>query len=153
MTAELVETLRLELARRAVRTPAQARQLLRDVLTEALRPELDRSVRALPHDGRPAVLLIVGVNGTGKTTTTGKLARVLVAGGRHVVLGAADTFRAAAAEQLGTWGERAGRHGRARRRGRRPGERRVRRGQAGHGRGRRRRAARHRRAACTPRPA
>jgi len=54
------------------------------------------------------VLLIVGVNGTGKTTTTGKLARVLVAGGRHVVLGAADTFRAAAAEQLGTWGERAG---------------------------------------------
>ncbi len=108
MTAELVETLRLELARRAVRTPAQARQLLRDVLTEALRPELDRSVRALPHDGRPAVLLIVGVNGTGKTTTTGKLARVLVAGGRHVVLGAADTFRAAAAEQLGTWGARAG---------------------------------------------
>jgi fused signal recognition particle receptor len=108
MTAELVETLRVELARRAVRTPAQARQLLRDVLTEALRPELDRSVRALPHDGRPAVLLVVGVNGTGKTTTTGKLARVLVAGGRHVVLGAADTFRAAAAEQLGTWGERAG---------------------------------------------
>jgi len=108
MTAELVETLRVELARRAVRTPAQARQLLRDVLTEALRPELDRSVAALPHDGRPAVLLIVGVNGTGKTTTTGKLARVLVANGRHVVLGAADTFRAAAAEQLGTWGERAG---------------------------------------------
>jgi fused signal recognition particle receptor len=108
MTGELVETLRVELARRAVRTSAQARQLLRDVLTEALRPELDRSVRALPHDGRPAVLLIVGVNGTGKTTTTGKLARVLVAGGRHVVLGAADTFRAAAAEQLGTWGERAG---------------------------------------------
>ncbi|MDT0350942.1 signal recognition particle-docking protein FtsY [Pseudonocardia charpentierae] len=108
MTAELVETLRVELARRAVRTPAQARQLLRDVLTDALRPELNRSVAALPHDGRPAVLLIVGVNGTGKTTTTGKLARVLVANGRHVVLGAADTFRAAAAEQLGTWGERAG---------------------------------------------
>ena len=78
------------------------------MLTDALRPDLDRSVRALPHDGRPAVLLVVGVNGTGKTTTTGKLARVLVADGRHVVLGAADTFRAAAAEQLGTWGERAG---------------------------------------------
>ena len=107
-TVELVETLRVELARRAVRTPAQARQLLREVLTAALRPELDRSVRALPHSGRPAVLLVVGVNGTGKTTTTGKLARVLVAGGRHVVLGAADTFRAAAAEQLGTWGRRAG---------------------------------------------
>ena len=108
MTVEITERLRTELARRAVRTPAQARALLREVLTEALRPELNRSVRALPHDGRPAVLLVVGVNGTGKTTTTGKLARVLVAGGRHVVLGAADTFRAAAAEQLATWGERAG---------------------------------------------
>ncbi len=108
MTAELVETLRTELARRAARTPEQVRQLLRDVLTDALRSDLDRSVRALPHEGRPAVLLVVGVNGTGKTTTTGKLARVLVAGGRHVVLGAADTFRAAAAEQLTTWGQRAG---------------------------------------------
>lgn len=108
MTVELVDTLRSEMARRAVRTPAQARALLRDVLTDALRTDLDRSIRALPHDGRPAVLLVVGVNGTGKTTTTGKLARVLVAGGRHIVLGAADTFRAAAAEQLMTWGERAG---------------------------------------------
>jgi fused signal recognition particle receptor len=108
MTVELVETLRTELARRAVRTSEQARQLLRDVLTDALRTDLDRSVHALPHDGRPAVVLVVGVNGTGKTTTTGKLARVLVASGRHVVLGAADTFRAAAAEQLATWGERAG---------------------------------------------
>ena len=108
MTIELVEILRAELARRGVRTPEQARALLRDVLTDALRTDLDRSVRALPHDGRPAVLLVVGVNGTGKTTTTGKLARVLVASGRHVVLGAADTFRAAAAEQLATWGERAG---------------------------------------------
>ncbi|MCW2717001.1 signal recognition particle-docking protein FtsY, partial [Pseudonocardia sp.] len=108
MTLELVDTLRTEMARRAVRTPAQARALLRDVLSAALEIDLDRSVRALPHDGRPAVLLVVGVNGTGKTTTTGKLARVLVAGGQHVVLGAADTFRAAAAEQLMTWGERAG---------------------------------------------
>ncbi len=108
MTVELVETLRTELARRGVRTQDQARQLLRDVLTAALQTDMDRSVRALPHDGRPAVVLVVGVNGTGKTTTTGKLARVLVAEGRHVVLGAADTFRAAAAEQLTTWGERAG---------------------------------------------
>ena len=108
MTVELVDTLRAELARRGVRTPEQARQLLRDVLTDALDIDLDRSVRALPHGGRPGVVLVVGVNGTGKTTTTGKLARVLVAGGRHVVLGAADTFRAAAAEQLATWGERAG---------------------------------------------
>ncbi|SHL29230.1 fused signal recognition particle receptor [Pseudonocardia thermophila] len=108
MTAELIDTLRTELAARAVRTADQAKQLLREVLIEALRPELDRSVRALPHDGRPAVLLVVGVNGTGKTTTTGKLARVLVSNGHKVVLGAADTFRAAAAEQLATWGERAG---------------------------------------------
>ncbi|MGH3588096.1 MAG: signal recognition particle-docking protein FtsY, partial [Pseudonocardia sp.] len=108
MTVELVETLRSELARRGVRSPEQARQVLRDVLTEALRTDLDRSIRALPHDGRPAVLLVVGVNGTGKTTTTGKLARVLVADGRSVVLGAADTFRAAAADQLQTWGERVG---------------------------------------------
>ena len=108
MTAELVSRLRTELATRAVRTPEQVRTLLRDVLTDALRTDLDRSVRALPHDGRPAVLLVVGVNGTGKTTTTGKLARVLVGGGSQVVLGAADTFRAAAAEQLATWGERAG---------------------------------------------
>jgi fused signal recognition particle receptor len=108
MTIEITEQLRTELARRAVRTPAQARQLLREVLTAALRPELERSVRVLPHGGRPGVLLVVGVNGTGKTTTTGKLARVLVAGGRHVVLGAADTFRAAAADQLATWGHRAG---------------------------------------------
>ena len=78
------------------------------MLTEALRPELDRSVHALPHDGRPAVLLVVGVNGTGKTTTVGKLARVLVADGRRVVLGAADTFRAAAADQLETWASRVG---------------------------------------------
>ncbi|WP_232662417.1 signal recognition particle-docking protein FtsY [Pseudonocardia sp. TRM90224] len=108
MTQELVDRLRTEIASRGVRTSEQARQLLRDVLTDALRTDLDRSVRALPHDGRPGVLLVVGVNGTGKTTTTGKLARVLVGGGHHVVLGAADTFRAAAAEQLATWGERAG---------------------------------------------
>ena len=107
-TTELVATLRAEVAAKGVRTPEQARQLLHDVLTAALAPELDRSVRALPHDGRPAVVLVAGVNGTGKTTTTGKLARVLVANGRTVVLGAADTFRAAAAEQLVTWGERAG---------------------------------------------
>ena len=112
-TAEIVERLRAELAARGVRTAEQARAALRDVLIEALRPELDRAVRALPHDGAdgasvPGVVLIAGVNGTGKTTTTGKLARVLVADGRRVLLGAADTFRAAAVDQLVTWGERAG---------------------------------------------
>ncbi|PZS38173.1 MAG: signal recognition particle-docking protein FtsY [Pseudonocardiales bacterium] len=112
-TTEIVDRLRAELAARAVRTAEQARAALRDVLIEALRPELDRAVRALPHNGAdgvsvPGVVLIAGVNGTGKTTTTGKLARVLVADGRRVLLGAADTFRAAAVEQLSTWGERAG---------------------------------------------
>ena len=112
-TAEIVDRLRAELAQRGVRTAEQARAALRDVLIEALRPDLDRVVRALPHqdgDGAstPGVVLIAGVNGTGKTTTTGKLARVLVADGRRVLLGAADTFRAAAVDQLVTWGERAG---------------------------------------------
>ncbi|WP_019854874.1 signal recognition particle-docking protein FtsY [Actinopolyspora mortivallis] len=112
-SSEIIERLRTEMAARAVRGPEQARALLREVLVEALGPELPRSVRALPHGdpsdgGKPAVVLVVGVNGTGKTTTTGKLARVLVADGRSVLLGAADTFRAAAVEQLGTWGERVG---------------------------------------------
>jgi fused signal recognition particle receptor len=106
--AEITARLRAEVAAHGVTDAASARALLRRVLIEAVGPDMDRSIRALPHDGRPSVLLIVGVNGTGKTTTTGKLARVLVADGRHVVLGAADTFRAAAAEQLTTWGERAG---------------------------------------------
>ncbi|MEP9391608.1 signal recognition particle-docking protein FtsY [Gordonia sp. VNK1] len=107
-TTAVVERLRTELATNPVRTSDDARALLRRVLVEQLHPEMDRSVRALPHAGSPAVVLVVGVNGTGKTTTTGKLARVLVADGRRVLLGAADTFRAAAADQLQTWGERVG---------------------------------------------
>ncbi|OXR47510.1 Signal recognition particle receptor FtsY [Nocardia cerradoensis] len=108
VTTTVVERLREELAARSVRTTEQARQVLRDVLIEALRPDLDRAIRALPHADHPSILLVVGVNGTGKTTTTGKLARVLIADGRRVLLGAADTFRAAAADQLQTWGERVG---------------------------------------------
>ncbi|MGB3604518.1 signal recognition particle-docking protein FtsY [Gordonia sp. (in: high G+C Gram-positive bacteria)] len=107
-TATVTENLRGELASGKVRTAADARAALKRVLVEQLRPELDRSVKALPHAGGPAVVLVVGVNGVGKTTTTGKLARVLVADGRRVLLGAADTFRAAAADQLQTWGERVG---------------------------------------------
>jgi fused signal recognition particle receptor len=108
-TMEIVEKLRADIVSRGVRSSEEARALLREVLVEKLRPELDRSVRALPHaDGTPAVALVVGVNGVGKTTTTGKLARVLVADGRTVLLGAADTFRAAAADQLQTWGARVG---------------------------------------------
>ena len=111
-TTQIVGRLRDELSRRAVRTSEEARAVLHEVLTAALSTDAQRAVRALPHnvDGQkqPAVVLIAGVNGTGKTTTTGTLARVLVAQGSTVVLGAADTFRAAAADQLQTWGERVG---------------------------------------------
>lgn len=107
-TNEIMTSLREQMASRSIRTEADARALLREILIKQLHPEFDRSIRALPHEGTPAVLLVVGVNGTGKTTTTGKLARVLVADGRRVLLGAADTFRAAAADQLQTWGERVG---------------------------------------------
>jgi len=108
VTSSIVAELRSRLASKDVQTEADARAVLRDVLITELQPGLDRSVRALPHDDHPSVLLVVGVNGTGKTTTVGKLARVLVADGRRVVLGAADTFRAAAADQLQAWGARVG---------------------------------------------
>jgi len=108
VTNSIVAQLRSRLASKDVQTEADARAVLRDVLITELQPGLDRSVRALPHDDHPSVLLVVGVNGTGKTTTVGKLARVLVADGRRVVLGAADTFRAAAADQLQAWGARVG---------------------------------------------
>ncbi|WP_406269517.1 signal recognition particle-docking protein FtsY [Actinacidiphila glaucinigra] len=112
-TQELVERLRTRVKVLGTRSPADLRQLLREELLTLVRTDLDRTLHTdgLPNaDGadQPAVLMVVGVNGTGKTTTTGKLARVLVADGRSVVLGAADTFRAAAADQLQTWGERVG---------------------------------------------
>ncbi len=110
VTASVVSALRSRLAGSTVRTEADARAVLRDVLISELQPGLDRSIKALPHAGSPSVLLVVGVNGTGKTTTVGKLARVLVADGRRVVLAAADTFRAAAADQLQTWAARVGAH-------------------------------------------
>ena len=107
-TASVVEHLRSAMAAGSVRSEAQARAVLRQVLIAELNPDLDRSIKALPHADKPSVLLVVGVNGTGKTTTVGKLARVLVADGRRVVLGAADTFRAAAADQLQSWASRVG---------------------------------------------
>jgi fused signal recognition particle receptor len=92
------------------RTPEELRTLLREELLTLVGPDLDRTVHTETRGAveRPGVVLVVGVNGTGKTTTTGKLARVLVADGKSVVLGAADTFRAAAADQLQTWGRRVG---------------------------------------------
>ena len=105
---QLVEQLRTEVKVAGGRSAADVRSLLRAQLIEAIGPDQDRSVHAARHGDRPAVLLVVGVNGTGKTTTCGKLARVLVGDGKTVLLGAADTFRAAAADQLETWGNRVG---------------------------------------------
>ncbi|MBO1335922.1 signal recognition particle-docking protein FtsY [Streptomyces sp. VRA16 Mangrove soil] len=109
-TQELVENLRERVKVLGTRTPEELRGLLREELLKLLVPEFDRSVKTDGNiDGAtPGIVMVVGVNGTGKTTTTGKLARVLVADGKNVVLGAADTFRAAAADQLQTWGERVG---------------------------------------------
>ena len=107
-TVAVVEKLRDRIANEGVESEAQARAMLRECLIEAARPDLDRSIHAMPYEGKPAVIMVVGVNGTGKTTTTGKLSRVLVGMGHSVLLGAADTFRAAAADQLETWGRRVG---------------------------------------------
>jgi fused signal recognition particle receptor len=106
-TQELVERLRTRVKELGSRTPADVSTMLREELLGLVGPDVDRSLRTRRAD-RPAVVLVVGVNGTGKTTTVGKLARVLVADGGTVLLGAADTYRAAAADQLQTWGERVG---------------------------------------------
>ena len=105
---ELVEGLRTRAKVEGTTDEATIRRWLREELLAQIDPSADRSVASQRVEGRPAVIMVVGVNGTGKTTTVGKLARVLVAEDRDVVLGAADTFRAAAADQLETWGARVG---------------------------------------------
>jgi fused signal recognition particle receptor len=107
-TQDLIDRLRTRVRIEGTADPAQVHQMLREELIALVDPSMDRRVRAERIDGRPGVVLVVGVNGTGKTTTTGKLARLAVASGQTVVLGAADTFRAAAAQQLQTWGDRVG---------------------------------------------
>jgi fused signal recognition particle receptor len=107
-TDELVANLRTKLRVEGITDPEQAKAALRAELVRLVDPTLDRTLSSTGADGKPGVVLVVGVNGTGKTTTVGRLARVLVADERTVVLGAADTFRAAAADQLQTWGERVG---------------------------------------------
>ncbi|MBV9206348.1 MAG: signal recognition particle-docking protein FtsY [Actinobacteria bacterium] len=104
----MVDDLRTKVKVLGARGPAEVRGLLRTELLTQLGPDIDRSLHTQPHSGTPAVVLMVGVNGTGKTTTAGKLARALIGDGQTVLLGAADTFRAAAADQLQTWGERVG---------------------------------------------
>jgi fused signal recognition particle receptor len=103
----MVDDLKTKVKVLGVRGPAEVKNLLRDELLYQLGDE-DRSLHTAKHNGTPAVVLMVGVNGTGKTTTVGKLARALIGDGETVLLGAADTFRAAAADQLQTWGERVG---------------------------------------------
>lgn len=107
-TTELVGSLRARLAAEGVKDPERAKAVLREELLGLVGPSLDRTTRTTGDDALPGVVLVVGVNGTGKTTTVGRLARVLVAEERSVLLGAADTFRAAAADQLETWGARVG---------------------------------------------
>ena len=106
-TTELVDNLRTRFRIEGVADAGQAREILRSELLALVDPSMDRTIRA-DRSETPAVIMVVGVNGTGKTTTVGKLARVLVAEDKDVLLGAADTFRAAAAEQLQTWGDRVG---------------------------------------------
>ncbi|MET3718535.1 MULTISPECIES: signal recognition particle-docking protein FtsY [unclassified Arthrobacter] len=107
-TMQLVDALRERVKVLGTRTPEQVKALLREELIKLVDPTMDRSLRTDRQGDKPAIVLVVGVNGVGKTTTVGKLARVLVAEDKDVLLGAADTFRAAAAEQLATWGQRVG---------------------------------------------
>ena len=107
-TLELVERLRDRVRVEGTQDADQVRAMLREELLTMVDPSMDRRLEASRKGDRPAITMVVGVNGVGKTTTVGKLARVLVAEDRRVVLGAADTFRAAAAEQLATWGARVG---------------------------------------------
>ncbi|GAA1169051.1 signal recognition particle-docking protein FtsY [Ornithinimicrobium humiphilum] len=107
-TEELVSSLRTQVKVDGTTDPEQVRRWLHDDLLRLVDPTMDRRIAASREGDHPAVILVVGVNGTGKTTTVGKLGRVLVAEDKDVVLGAADTFRAAAADQLQTWGERVG---------------------------------------------
>jgi fused signal recognition particle receptor len=105
---QVVEDLRTEVKVAGTRDTESVRTLLRNELLAQVGVDMDRSLHTARHGDRPAVVLVVGVNGTGKTTTCAKLARVLIGDGQTVLLGAADTFRAAAADQLQTWGDRVG---------------------------------------------
>jgi fused signal recognition particle receptor len=106
-TQQVVDNLRTRLRVQGGQTP-DPRTVLREELVALVDPDMDRRLQISGEDGHPGVVLVVGVNGSGKTTTVGKIARILVAEDKSVVLGAADTFRAAAVDQLATWGERVG---------------------------------------------
>jgi fused signal recognition particle receptor len=105
---QIVEELRTQVKVAGTRSPDEVRAMLRSELIRQIGPDMDRTLHTAPHGDRPAVVLVVGVNGTGKTTVCGKLGRALLGEGETVLLGAADTFRAAAVDQLETWGKRIG---------------------------------------------
>ncbi len=105
---QITQELRTQVKVTGTRDPDQVRTMLRTELIRQIGPEMDRSLHTGWRGDRPSIVLIVGVNGTGKTTVAGKLGRALIGEGQIVVLGAADTFRAAAADQLQTWSERVG---------------------------------------------
>lgn len=107
-TLELVDALRERVKVEGSRDPQRVHDMLREELIKLVDPSMDRNFIPTRHLDRPNVIMVVGVNGVGKTTTIGKMARVFVAEDKDVLLGAADTFRAAAAEQLATWGDRVG---------------------------------------------
>lgn len=104
----IVETLKAAVKKSGASSADELHEIAKSELIKLVDGGFDRTLHIERHPDRPAVLLTVGVNGTGKTTTTGKLARMLSAQDKDVLLGAADTFRAAAAEQLTTWGDRVG---------------------------------------------
>lgn len=108
-SAQIVDDLRADARVHSNKDASEVRATLRRMLLEQVGEDADRSLAAERADAhKPSVIIMVGVNGTGKTTTAGKLARLFVAEGKSVVLGAADTFRAAAADQLETWGSHVG---------------------------------------------
>lgn len=100
---EICDRLRGKVKETGTTDPSQIRELLKEIITEMLGED-----QGLCLDTKPSIILVIGVNGVGKTTSIGKIAAQLKAQGKSVVLGAADTFRAAAIDQLGIWAERAG---------------------------------------------
>ncbi len=106
---QLVKELRNDARIAGQSDPAEVRAALKDKLLKLVGTDVDRRLNADKEGAnKPSVIIMVGVNGTGKTTTAGKLSRLLVSEGKQVMLGAADTFRAAAADQLETWGAKVG---------------------------------------------
>ncbi|MBQ4166303.1 MAG: signal recognition particle receptor subunit alpha, partial [Oscillospiraceae bacterium] len=102
-SCDICDKLRSEVKRTGATDPADVKQLLRDIIAEILTGENE-----LKLESSPAVIMVIGVNGAGKTTTIGKLAANLKAQGKRVIVAAADTFRAAAIDQLNVWTDRAG---------------------------------------------